>query len=206
MITTLYLVRHCQCHPSPEIPENNWPLSERGYAQAQSLVTFLSVLAVDAIYSSPYRRCIETLAPSSAHLGLSIQTDLELRERLISPVWIGDFRDVWRRSWEDFSYALDGGESSFACRDRVTAAIDRIVRKHSGQTVVVGSHGNALALLLSKFTSEYGIKDASALRTPELLRVTHGPEGYCWHRSFEAPTGFDLVASDFRETPGIIAG
>jgi 2,3-bisphosphoglycerate-dependent phosphoglycerate mutase len=142
----------------------------------------------------------------ATHLGLPIVTDPELRERLISPSWMSDFRDVWRRSWENFSYALEGGETSLACRDRVTAAVYRIVRRHRGRTVVIGSHGNAISLFVSAFTPGYGIKDASALRNPELLHVTHGPEGYRWHRDFVQPAGFDDVATDFRDTPGITAG
>jgi 2,3-bisphosphoglycerate-dependent phosphoglycerate mutase len=204
-MTTLFLVRHCQSHPSWAIPESDWPLSERGVSQARELVSVLSPLGVQSILSSPYRRCLATLGPSAASLGLPIETDLELRERLVSPTWVSDFRELWRRSWEDLDFALPGGESSRACRDRVTAAIDRIVERHAGQTVMIGSHGAALALFVSAFTPGYGEKEASAMRTPELLRVTHGPRGYLWDREFRPPEAFELMATDFRETPGIIA-
>ncbi|MBI4860928.1 MAG: histidine phosphatase family protein [Candidatus Riflebacteria bacterium] len=206
MITTLYLLRHCQSQPSSLVPESRWPLSPRGYAQAQGLVDVLSVLDIDIIYSSPYRRCIESLEPTAGRLGLPIRPDPELRERLISPAWVEDFREIWRRSWEDLSFALDGGESSHHCQDRATRAMDRIVAENRGRTVGIGSHGNALALFLAGFTPGYGIEEASSLRTPELLRVTHGPDGYRWDRDFERPGQFDQLATDYRETPGIIAG
>ena len=88
----------------------------------------------------------------------------------------------------------------------MTAAIDRIVAAHRGRTIVVGSHGNALALFVAGFTPGYGIEQASALRTPELLHVTHGPDGYRYHADFVQPEGFGLLATDYRETPGITAG
>ncbi|MBI4867184.1 MAG: histidine phosphatase family protein [Candidatus Wallbacteria bacterium] len=206
MITTLYLVRHCQSHPSPAFADGDWPLSERGSRQARELIPVLSALGADAFVSSPYRRCLETLAPSAASLGLALETEIELRERLVSPTWVSDFREIWRRSWEDPSFAVPGGESSLDCRLRVTRAFDRLVAKYPGRTLIVGSHGNALSLFLSAFTPGYGIAQASALRTPELLRVTHGPGGYLWHLDFEVPKAFDLLATDFRETPGILAG
>ena len=203
MTTTLYLVRHCQSLPSRQVAKSEWPLSSRGARQAGELVPVLAALGADAIHSSPYRRCIDTLEPTATRLRLRIETDPELRERLVSPGWVGDFREFWRRSWEDLSFALEGGEPSIDCRNRVTQAIDRIAEAHGGQTVLVGSHGNATALFLSGFTPGYGIKEASALRTPELLKVTHGPRGYLWHRDFRSPEAFDLLATEFRETPGI---
>lgn len=203
MTTTLYLVRHCQSHPAPETAEPDWPLSEHGHHQAQALVPVLTELRPDVIVSSPYRRCLQTLAPTARHLGLSVWIDPALRERLLSPAWLPDLREVWRRSWQDLSFALAGGESSLACRERVVAAIDRIVRVHPGRTILVGSHGNALALFLSAFTPGYGIAEASALRTPDLVRVTHGPGGYRWHRQDEQPTGLDRIALHYSRTPGI---
>lgn len=204
-MTTLFLVRHCQSHPSWTLPDSDWPLSERGVTQARDLPGVLSTLGVQSICSSPYHRCLATLGPSAASLGLPIETHHDLRERLVSPTWVSDFREIWRRSWEEPDFALPGGESSRDCRVRVTEAIDRIVEGRRGQTVVIGSHGNALALFLASFTPGYGVKEASALRTPELLRVTHGPRGYLWDRDFRPPEPFDRLATDFRETPGIIA-
>ena len=206
MNTTLYLVRHCQSQPAADLSDSDWPLSERGVRQARELVPILEALDVDELYSSPYSRCLGTLGPSAAHLGLTIRTDPDLRERLISRKWLSDFRDVWRRSWEDLSFRLDGGESSHECRQRVMAAIDRIVANHRGRTLAIGSHGNALSLFLSAFTPGYGIEEASALRNPELLKVTHGDAGYVWEWHFELPDAFHQLATDFRETPGIIAG
>jgi phosphohistidine phosphatase SixA len=54
------------------------PLDERGRTQAAELVAKLAPLAVEAILSSPYRRCVETVTPLAEARGL----DLELREEL----------------------------------------------------------------------------------------------------------------------------
>jgi broad specificity phosphatase PhoE len=54
MSTVLYLVRHAESLPSDELPEPQWPLSERGRRQAEALREVLNGLGVGAIYSSPY--------------------------------------------------------------------------------------------------------------------------------------------------------
>lgn len=206
MLTHLFLLRHCQSHPSPELSDCDYPLSERGRRQARDLVAVLAPLNAELVCSSPFKRCLDTIAPAAASLELAVETDAGLRERRIAAGWVGDFRDFWRRSWEDLSYALEGGETSLECRTRLVAAVDSIVRRHEGKRVLVGSHGCALALFLSAFTPGYGIVEASAMRTPELLHVTHDSRyGYRWQRDFLPPAGFESLATAYSETPGVLA-
>lgn len=205
MTTTLYLVRHAQSLPLRHQPEPEWSLSPTGTAQADGLAPVLAPLGITRLYSSPYQRCRDTLAPFATTRGLPITVHDGLRERRIAGEWVTDFRDVWQRSWADFSYTLDGGESSWSCRARITAAIDEIARRHSGETLALSSHGAALALFLHFVEPTFGIREASALRTPELLKVTHHAGRYTWHRTFVPGAAFDTLATDYRLTPGIVA-
>ena len=59
--TRLYLVRHAESAPSPDLPEPEWPLSDDGRVQAEALVPTLAKLDISAAYSSPYPRAVDTV-------------------------------------------------------------------------------------------------------------------------------------------------
>ena len=61
-IAEIYVLRHCTPAVSDQ-PNRNRPLSEMGYRQADSLVPILGSLGLAAVYTSPFRRSIETVTP-----------------------------------------------------------------------------------------------------------------------------------------------
>jgi broad specificity phosphatase PhoE len=70
-ITTVILVRHAEKGTDdPKDPE----LSEAGKQRAQRLAQVLKQTRVDAIYSTPYKRTRNTVAPLAEAKGLSIVT------------------------------------------------------------------------------------------------------------------------------------
>lgn len=204
-MTTLYLIRHAQSRPLAHQPEREWRLSEVGTEQARGLVGVLGRLGVQRIYTSPYQRSRDTLSPFAAAHGLEVTLHEGLRERRIAGQWLADFREVWQRSWADFSHALEGGENSWTCRSRIADAVGAIARQHPGETIALGSHGNAIALFLHYVDATYGIEQASALRTPEIVKVVHRDDGFTWEKTFSAGAEFERLATDFRLTPGIVA-
>lgn len=80
---TLLLVRHAEAEsrtgwPAPDLLR---PLSARGRRQALGMVRTLGdEYSVGRIWSSPYLRCIETLAPLASALGLSVDVTEVLAE------------------------------------------------------------------------------------------------------------------------------
>ena len=56
------------------------PLTPRGYQQAEALPALLEPYAVDRILSSPSTRCVETVQPLAARLGLPVEEIEELAE------------------------------------------------------------------------------------------------------------------------------
>jgi 8-oxo-(d)GTP phosphatase len=56
------------------------PLDEQGRRQAEGLAGVLAELGTRALQSSPSLRCVQTLEPASALLGLPIETRDELAE------------------------------------------------------------------------------------------------------------------------------
>jgi Histidine phosphatase superfamily (branch 1) len=59
METEIFLIRHAQSHPRSAVHHSQWPLSEVGTLQALSLAALLDPLEVEAVFSSPFRRCMD---------------------------------------------------------------------------------------------------------------------------------------------------
>lgn len=80
---TIYLVRHANAGSRAKWSGGDdalRPLVPQGRYQAADLVTVLGELGITRILSSPYRRCIETVAPLAAALGLPVEIDDALAE------------------------------------------------------------------------------------------------------------------------------
>lgn len=56
------------------------PLDKRGRRQAEALVELLLPLGVRRVVSSPYVRCVETVEPLAAALGVAVELDVRLAE------------------------------------------------------------------------------------------------------------------------------
>ncbi|HVU36522.1 MAG TPA: histidine phosphatase family protein [Opitutaceae bacterium] len=205
METVLYLVRHAQAQPLPAVAESEWALSAHGQMQARALVPILTALGIQRVYSSPFRRSQDTLRPFAEENEIPLLVHDGLRERRLATSWIGDFRPVWERSWADFSYALDGGENSLVCRSRMAETVAALCASHRGEVLAAGSHGYAIGLFLTTLDPAFGIIEASALRTPEIIRLVANQAGLRWDRTFNAGADFDAIATHFRQTPGIKA-
>ena len=80
MLTELYLIRHCQAEG--QSPESR--LTEKGQQDALKLAEFLKDYPIDAIFSSPFLRAVETVQPFSETFGIPIHTDMQFKERRLS--------------------------------------------------------------------------------------------------------------------------
>ncbi|MGC8626512.1 MAG: SixA phosphatase family protein [Acidimicrobiales bacterium] len=79
----LLLVRHAHAWPRKEWPgeERLRPLSPNGLREAEGLVSIAgSFPAPLRVLSSPYERCVQTVAPLAARYGLLVETADELAE------------------------------------------------------------------------------------------------------------------------------
>ena len=170
-MTTLILVRHAQSAPDPGLPERDWPLSDKGRAQAAALAPVLAELGVDALASSPYLRAVETLRPYAEAAGLPIEVDEDLRERQLGG-WIADpaaVEEAVRRMHADLDFSLEGGETGRACLARFRAGLARVATAHPGRAIAVGSHGGVLSHLLAALTDDLPPAFWRSIRNPHLL-------------------------------------
>ena len=155
-LTTVYFVRHAKPDHSLRKDEQR-PLSAEGLQDRLAALEFLKDKPVDAIYSSPYPRSYDTVAPVAAHFGLTIQTDDRLRERQPGP--IGNTRELMRRRWADHDFHEEGGESLSSVQERNVAGLYDILDANPGRTLVIGTHGTALSTILNHFDPDFGFED-----------------------------------------------
>jgi phosphohistidine phosphatase SixA len=79
---TSVLLRHARAGDRTEWEDDDRlrPLDERGRRQAEELVELLRPIGVRRIVSSPYVRCVQTVEPLAAALGLELELDGLLAE------------------------------------------------------------------------------------------------------------------------------
>lgn len=173
-MTTIYLVRHAHSTYSPD--EKARPLSERGTADAEQLRLFFQEITPDYIYASPYRRAIETVQPIAEHYGLPIQEAEVFQERVLAPGQLDDFQQAVEYVWNHPDKNPYGGESNNTAQHRVVAGARQLVRKHTNETVVVGTHGNIMVLLMQHFDPAYDYSFWSHLAMPAVYRLVFDGE------------------------------
>ena len=75
-----FVVRHAHAGKRGSVDDERRGLSDRGLAQARGIAAELGDESVGAILSSPYARCVETVEPLAAALGLRVDTSEVLAE------------------------------------------------------------------------------------------------------------------------------
>jgi len=128
-VTEVWLVRHADCYRNM-VEVDDPPLSYLGREQARRLAERIRRVEHAAVYSSPYRRAIETAR--------AITHDVLVDERLVEMAL----------EIEDDG-TLDFKEMPDVAASRMSAVLDEVVAKHSGERVVVVGHGAAIIACLS---------------------------------------------------------
>jgi broad specificity phosphatase PhoE len=154
--TRLILVRHGETVWNAESRWQGWkdsPLTERGLAQAQSAAGELGDAKIDAIYSSPSGRALQTAFAIAAFHSVEIVESEALRERNY-----GSFEGLNSAEIDErfpgtrFCEGRDtreewlppGGESMRDVRARVEVFLKEILALHAGRAVVLVTHSGVV--------------------------------------------------------------
>ena len=160
MTTRLYLVRHGATPLTAEdrfSGANNVHLSDEGRTQVDHLARRLMDDKLEAIYTSPLDRTLETAKIIARPHGLVPAQRDGLRE-ISHGHWEGLTRkEVEERfsdeytAWEEdpFTFAPEGGESGISVLARALPVIRDVVVKHEDKNILVVSHKATLRLILS---------------------------------------------------------
>jgi probable phosphoglycerate mutase len=172
MTTRLSLVRHGATAPTAESRfsgADGVSLSEEGRGQVRRLAARLARCSLQAVYTSPQARAVETATLLAEPHGLPLLRRDGLRE-IDHGRWEGLRRsEVEERfageysTWEEdpFTFAPEGGESGVSVLARALPVVREIVVAHEGEHVLVVSHKATLRLLLSSLLGfdERGYRD-----------------------------------------------
>lgn len=166
----LYCVRHgeSQFNAQGRIQgQTDTPLSPLGVRQSEALARELAGYPVQAVYSSPLRRALETAQPIAAALGQEVRTDARLME-INAGIFQGlDWSQIEQqypdeaRRWKSFDpdFVIPGGESRRSLMQRGRQALEAIREAGWSQAVVV-AHGGLLAAAIK------ALLDIPAQRNP----------------------------------------
>lgn len=132
-------------------------LNEEGQVQAQQLAARLRALPIDAIYSSPLERTVETAEPLASALNLETTVcddflEIELGEWTNTtfedlagePVFhlFNSFRSCTR---------VPGGEMMAEVQVRMIAGLQKLAARHRGRTVAVFGHADPIKAAIAYY-------------------------------------------------------
>ena len=146
-MSVVFLIRHAHSEWTADEARS---LSKPGTLSAQQLAVRLGGEPIVAIYSSPSRRAVDTVAPLAEQLHLDIYMVENLRERDVPAMRMSEFETMIREAWFDpDSSPGGGGESNIDAQARGVAVMRRIIERHPLQHVVISTHGNLMALIMN---------------------------------------------------------
>ena len=145
--TLVHLVRHAEV----ENPDNiwygrldGWKLSERGLRQAEALAEHFADTPIQAVYSSPLTRAIQTSTPIAERHGFEVVEEIDILESVAylqgrpgdkrlfrNPLNARYFLNPFRPSW---------GEPYTSIRERMRRAVEKTRDRHAGGEAVLVSH------------------------------------------------------------------
>jgi len=132
--------------------QSDTQLSDAGRAQAAAVAARLASSGFAALYSSDLSRALDTARAVSQASGKPVVADARLRERVFG-IFEGLTRDeiaarypaeLARFFTRDPDYVVPGGESMRAFHDRCLGCLVELAHRHSGEDVVVVTHGLVL--------------------------------------------------------------
>jgi len=166
-------------------------LTPQGWAAMHASVDERDVW--DRIVSSPLRRCADFARDLALRQTLPLEIDVRLRE-----IHFGDWEgktasellaadpEALSRFWNDpVNHPPPGAEDVRALEARVLFALEELVRRYSGEQVLVVTHGGPLRIILGR---------VQKLTLAESLRL-EVPHARCFR--IETQSGSETARTDF---------
>ena len=131
-------------------------LSLKGYGQSLALLKQLKDRSLSAIYASTLQRSIHTAKPMADHIGLPIQQEPELDEIAFGRLegknlyhFDEELKNEWNRFKDNrFAYRIPGAENYADVANRIQPFMERLLRDHQSQEILVVGHRVVNRLLI----------------------------------------------------------
>jgi probable phosphoglycerate mutase len=164
----LYLVRHGEnpANLTREFSHRHvdYPLTERGVRQAEQTAAYFASLGrengggIDAIFSSPLKRALQTAEIVGTATGHGVAVIEEFREINVGDLEgqtptdaLWDYHDQILERWRDGEHTVrfPGGEDYLILLDRVRRGLAQATAGRSGQRIVIVAHGGIVGATLA---------------------------------------------------------
>lgn len=160
-MTALFLIRHAANDFVKEGKLAGWlpdvHINDEGHRQAEQMAARMANVKLDAIYSSPLERAVETAEYLARPRELEIQKRQGLGEVNVG-AWENrkiedlDETDEWRKYQVYPSGACPpGGESGREMQMRAVGEVESICAAHPEGTVAIVSHADTLAAIVAHY-------------------------------------------------------
>lgn len=195
MVTTLYVIRHCQSAGNADgrfQGRFDAPVNEAGEKQLALLALRFRNEHLDAIYSSPLQRAYRTAEAVNQFHGLPIHTDDALLETDMGRLQNALLTEIGR-DYPQVAYnwdhapdlcAFPGGETMAQVYARTEGAIRRIVEENPGKTVAVVTHGGVIRCLnaLVEHGSLLGLRQSAVFGNTSVSTLLAEDGRLSWQR------------------------
>ncbi|HEY6286932.1 MAG TPA: histidine phosphatase family protein, partial [Ktedonobacteraceae bacterium] len=181
-MTDLYLIRHGEALGAVHHIIGDTALSPLGILQAERLRDRLAAtgeITADALISSTFKRARQTAEIIAPALGLPILFDDEVQE-LRDGVSEGMHEEEYRARYSEvnfretpFRQVAPGGENWGQFVLRAATALDRIIRKNEGTTIVIVCHGGIIGASFLYFLGIGSLQYPQAGFDTDNTSITH---------------------------------
>ena len=186
-MTTLYLLRHSKPfsanhdldRDSFQMQNEKTCLCIEGEQIAREKLSHPELENLDAVYASGYVRAIQTAKYLAEKQDLEIRIATGLGERKFGIASWNEKPDGFeKRQFLDDLYKVGDGESQKEVRERMLAAVMKMVADHQGKRIAAVSHGTAIAFLLKKWC-DVEIKDDTLIYSYHGKEILNRSFGFC---------------------------
>lgn len=150
-------------------------LTEKGETDARQLAAILKAEEVNVVTSSPYTRSIRTVEKLAHQLGEEIIVFEDLKERVftLEDERISDQKllPLLEKSFVDFNYSLEGGESNAECQKRAIKVLKEILSVYKEQKIVIGTHGVVMTLMMAFYDNKYDLEFLHSTSKPDIYKM-----------------------------------
>ncbi|HEX7332531.1 MAG TPA: histidine phosphatase family protein [Pyrinomonadaceae bacterium] len=161
-MTTFFLIRHASCSGLGHKLWGRSPgvcLNEKGKFQAQQLAQRFNGIKLQALYSSPLERALETADTLAQNMKLDVKKNYALNE-IDYGDWTGKTFEIlstderWRRyNARRSTTIIPGGESFLDVQNRIVKELDVLSRQHTNARVALVSHADIIRAAVAYFTA-----------------------------------------------------
>jgi broad specificity phosphatase PhoE len=161
-VTNFFLIRHASCRGLGQMLWGHTPgicLNDKGKLQAQRLADRLRGMTLQAIYSSPLERALETAEVLARSMKLEVKKSPALNE-IDYGDWTGKTLETLSgdERWRHFNShrrttIIPGGESFLEVQNRIVKEMAVLLEHHRNAGVAIVSHADVIRAAVGYFSA-----------------------------------------------------